>query len=86
MSTTLRNCLALGLFALVTAPGVMADSNCGMNSNKACPPDKLIAKEPANPGMNSNQAQEKDSLSGVSASDLKVQPKARKTSRKERAD
>ncbi len=76
----------IGLLGIAAAPGVMADSNCGMNSNKPCAPEKLIAKEPAYKSMNSNKPQAKGSLSGVSGNDLKVKPQAPKTSRKEPAN
>lgn len=105
------------LFAVSASGTALAAGDCGMNSNKPCPPpEKSIAKEPAYKSMNSNvpAAQQADpalarkagdpppradvqasaseetaakaTLSGVSASDLKVKPKPPKSSAKEPAN
>ena len=104
------------LFALCGSGTALAAGDCGINSNKPCPPpEKSIAKEPAYKSMNSNvpAAQQADptlsrktddtparadvqakageekaakaTLSGISASDLKVKPKPPKSSAKEPA-
>ena len=105
------------LFALCGSGTALAAGDCGINSNKPCPPpEKSIAKEPAYKSMNSNvpAAQQADpsltrktddtpvrgaevqaktgdetaakaTLSGISASDLKVKPKPPKSSSKEPA-
>lgn len=95
---TLARMTLVGCFALWGSGAALAGGNCGMNSNKPCPPpDKLISKEPAYKSMNSNKptAQRADdaaapsdvqageggetaaraTLTGVSASDLKIKPK-----------
>ena len=108
---TLATVIALGGGGTALAAG-----DCGINSNKPCPPpEKSIAKEPAYKSMNSNvpAAQQADlsltrktddtpvradvqaktgdetaakaTLSGISASDLKVKPKPPKSSAKEPA-
>ena len=105
------------LFAVGASGTALAAGDCGMNSNKPCPPpEKSIAKEPAYKSMNSNvpAAQQADpplsrktddtparadvqakageekaakaTLSGISASDLKVKPKPPKSSAKEPAN
>jgi hypothetical protein len=95
---TLARMTLVGCIALCGSGAALASGNCGMNSNKPCPPpDKLISKEPAYKSMNSNkptarraddaaaptdvQASEGEetaaraTLTGVSASDLKMKPK-----------
>ena len=105
------------LFTVGASGTALAAGDCGMNSNKPCPPpEKSIAKEPAYKSMNSKvpAAQQADptlsrktddtparadvqakageetaakaTLSGISASDLKVKPKPPKSSSKEPAN
>lgn len=89
----------VGCFALFGSAAALASGDCGMNSNKPCPPpEKLNSKEPAYKSMNSNtpvarraddddasaaadvqateadEAEAKATLTGVSASDLKMPP------------
>lgn len=104
--------MVVAVSASLGSGAAVAGSNCGMNSNKPCPPEKHSAKEPAY-GMNTNkpraqqasgsdpaaraeveakedkeakednEAAAKASLTGVSASDLKVKQAPPKTSEKE---
>lgn len=87
----------IGCFALCGSGAALASGDCGMNSNKPCPPpEKSSSKEPAYARTNSHEpaarrtdassaatdvqaaeggdAEAKATLSGVSASDLKMPP------------
>lgn len=117
MKTIIARVTLVTLFALGGSGVVLAAGDCGINSNKPCPPpENTFSKEKAYKSMNSNrptaqqadeslarktedpplrtdvQAEEGDetaakaTLTGVSASDLKVKPKPPKSSAKEPAN
>lgn len=44
----------VGLLALGASSPALANGDCGINSNKPCPPPKSSAKEPAYKSINSN--------------------------------
>lgn len=81
---TLARMTLVGCLVLWGSGAALASGNCGMNSNKPCPPpDKLIAKEPAAETRAPSEVQSSEggetaaraTLTGVSASDLKIKPK-----------
>jgi hypothetical protein len=116
MKAIIARIALVALFALGGSGAALAAGDCGINSNKPCPPpENTFSKEKAYKSMNSNQptAQQADpsltrktddtpvradvqakageetaakaTLTGVSASDLKVKPKPPKSSAKEPA-
>ena len=55
MRAVIARATLVGVFALGGSGAVLANGDCGINSNKPCPPGKSSAKEPAYKTLNSNK-------------------------------
>lgn len=55
MTMIIARATLLGLFAMGGSGAALANGDCGINSNKPCPPPKSSAKEPAYKSLNSNK-------------------------------